>query len=145
MNRMLNMYSVLQIVERMYNNCYRRVFWPAVVQIGIFALCISAALCVSKWNLISHDPRVFISLLGILNGLIGCVFYPYCASKTNTTSFAFLRSWPIEMSNTLMRKRILSKRAMRIYISDNFIDARFQLNVCTFCLNMIFSLIVILK
>jgi len=145
MGEILNMYSYLQIVERMYNNYYRRFFWPAVVQLGLFSVCISAAMCVTKWDLISKDPRGLLPLMGILDGSVACVFLPYCASKINSASLSFLNSKCSVISNLYMRKRMLSKRPMRIYISDNFIDAQFQLSVFTFCLNAIFSLIVVLK
>jgi len=145
MNQLLNMYSKLQIIERMYNNYYRHLFWPSFLQAGIIATCISSALCLSKWDMISNDPRLLFLILSIVNAGMICTFYPYCASKVNVVSDGLLKYKCRGFYNICIRKRILSKPALSIKISDNFIDSQFPLNVAMFCVNNIFSLIVIFR
>jgi len=110
MDQVLNFYPILQIIERMYNNYYRHGFWPALVQVGILGVTISSALCLTKWNLISNDPRVVFLFVTILECSIACIFAPYFASKVNTASRLFLIAKCRGFSNIYTRKCILSKR-----------------------------------
>jgi len=144
-HEVINTYTVLQILERMYNNYYRSVFWPGIVQVGTLILCFSASLCMSSWNIISQDPRVLLLFIGILNGFIACMFTPYCASKVNTVSRLFLKHQCRGFSSKYVRNRILSKPILSIKISDNYMDVQFPLTVSIFCVNNIFSLLVIFK
>jgi len=145
MDKLLTMYSMIQVVETMYNNCYKRLFWPALVQLGIVAVCISAALCLSKWDLIVNDPRGILLFVAMIEGFIACIFTPYFASKVNTTSRLFLDGKCRDFSNIYLRKRTFSKRPLSIKISNNFMDSEFPLSVLMFCVNQIFSLIVIIR
>jgi len=145
MNQLVNMYSALQIIERMYNNNYQWLFWPSFIQTGIIAACFSSALCLSKWEMISNDPRLVILILCMINSAMICTFYPYCASKVNTASCLFLNFKCRVFHNACIRKRILSKQALSIKVSDNFIDSEFPLNVSKFCMNNTFSLLVIFR
>jgi len=145
MNQLLNMYSALQIIEKMYNNNYQCLFWPSFIQAGIVVACFSSALCLSMLEMISSDPRLLILILAMINSAVICTFCPYCASKLNTASCFFLNFKCRVFHNTCIRKRILSKRALSIKVSDNFIDSEFPLNVSKFCMNNIFSLIVIFR
>jgi len=142
-DKVLCKYSMLQIIERMYNNHYRSVFWPLFIQVGVFSLCISAALCLSKWNQVSNDPRVIVLFVTVLNCSMICIFCPYCASKVNTASRLFLTSK--SRFNIYLRKRISSKRKLAIEISNNFIDSKFPLTVSMFCVSNIFSLLIIFR
>jgi len=145
MNQLLNMYSAMQIIERIYNDNYQRLFWPSFMQAGIICFCISSALCLSKWKKFSSDPRLPILIIVIINAGMMCTFYPYCASKVNTASCLFLNFKCRVFNKVCIRKRILSKQALSIKVSDNFIDSEFPLSVSKFCVNNIFSLIVIFR
>jgi len=150
MDKVLTMYSMVQIVERMYNNYYRRAFWPALVQVGIIGTVIPSALCLSMWNLVSKDPRVLLMFVTILEGSVLCILAPYCASKVNTTSRLFLKDKCTILkynvfSDMYLRKRVSSKTTLKIKLSDNFMDSEFPLSVLMFCVNNIFSLLVIFK
>jgi len=136
---------MLQIVERMYNNYYRSVFWPAVIQFGTLLVVSSLSLCLSKWHIISKDPRVYFMFVATLGGFTACIFAPYCASKVNTKSRLFVKYQCRVISSTYLRKRMISKPILSIKISDNFMDVQFPLTVLMFCVNNVFSLIVILK
>jgi len=144
-NELISMYSVLQLLERMYNNYYRAVYWPAIVQIGALAAIFLTSLCLSKWHIVSKDPRALLLLICILEGFTACVFAPYCASKVNTQSRLFLTYQRRVFSNKYLRKLILSKPILSIKVSDNFIDNQFPLTVLMFCVNNVFSLLVIFK
>jgi len=144
-DRVFNVYSILQIIERMYNNYYQRFFWPALVQVGILGVCISSALCLTKWDIVSNDPRGILLFVTILDCSIACMFAPYFASKVNTASQLFLSRKCRGFSNLYLRKRSLSKPPLSIRISDNFMDSLFPLSVLMFCVNNIFSLIVIIR
>jgi len=144
-DKLIKAYSSLQILERMYNNYYRSVIWPALVQLGTLAIFVPLSLCLSKWHMISKDPRVLMLFISILQGFIGCVFAPYFASKVNTTSRLFLRYQCRAFSSTYLRKRISSKPILSIKISDNFMDVQFPLTVLMFCFNNVFSLLIIFK
>jgi len=139
------MYSVLQILERMYNNYYRTVFLPAVMQVGVLIVCFPVSLCVSKWHIVSKDPRLLLLFICILQGFECCMFAPYCASKVSTQSCLFLKQLRRVSSSTYLRKRICSKPILSIKVSDNFMDVQFPLTVLMFCVNNIFSLLVIFK
>jgi len=144
-NELIGTYSILHILEIMYNNYCQSVIWPALVQVGTIMICFPMSLCLSKWNLVSKDPRVLLLLVLIVNGFIACIFAPYCASKVNTMSRLFLKYECRGFSNKYLRKRILSKPILSIKISDNFMDIQFPLTVFMFCVNNIFSLLVIFK
>jgi len=139
------MYSMLQILERMYNNYYRSIFWPTVVQCSTIAVVFPLSSCLSKWHIISKDPRVLLIFVCILEGFIGGILAPYCASKLNTRSQLFLKQQCRVFSNTYLRKRIFSKPILSIKISDNFMDVQFPLTVLMFCVNNVFTLLVIFK
>jgi len=145
MDKVFNTYAILQIIERMYNNYYRHCFWPALVQVGIFSVCISSALCLTKWNLVSNDPPGILLLVAILESSTACMFGPYIASKVNTASRLFLINKCSGFANTYTRKRILSKRPLSIKIADNFMDSQFPLSVLMFCVNNIFTLAVVFR
>jgi len=146
MDLLLHMCSTLQITERTYNSYYQRLFWLSLIQAGIICSCISSALCISKWDMISDDPRLPILILVIINTGMICTFYPfYCASKVNTASCLLLKCKCRDFNNICIRKLVFSKRALSIKISDNFIDSEFPLTVSMFCVNNIFSLIVIFR
>jgi len=104
-----------------------------------------SALCLSKWEIISSDPRLVILILAMINSALMCSFCPYCASKVNTASCLFLNFKCRIFTKICIKKCILSKRALRINVSDNFMDSEFPLNVSKFCVNNIFSLIVIFR
>jgi len=139
------MYSVLQIIERMYNNFYRSLFWPAVVQCSTLAVIFPSSLCLSKWHIVSKDPRVLLLFICIVNGFVGCILAPYCASKVNTRSCLFLKYHCRAFSNKYLRKRIFSKPILSIKIADNYMDVQFPLTVLMFCVNNVFALLVIFK
>jgi len=141
----MSTYSVLQVVEKMYNNYYRSVLWPALVQVGVLIICFPASLCLSKWQIVSKDPRVLLLLSLILDGFIGCIFSTYCASKVNTESHGFLKYQCRDFSSKYLRKRISSKPILSVRIADNFMDVQFPLTVLMFCVSNIFSLLVIFK
>jgi len=142
---LIDTYSILQLLERMYNNYYRSLVWPVIVQVGVIIVCIPASLCLSKWHIVSTDPRVLLQFICIADGFIACLYAPYCASKVNTTSRLFLKRYCRDIKVKYIRKRILSKPVLSIRISDNFIDVQFPLTVLMFCVNNVFSLIVIFK
>jgi len=145
MNQLLNLYSILQIVEKMYNNYYQHLFWPSFLQAGIFTVCISSALSLSQWEKFSDDPRMVFLILTMINSIMICTFYPYCASQVNTASRSFLKRKCRGFYNICIRKRILSKKSLSVKVSDNFIDSEFPLSVSLFCVNNIFSLVVIFR
>jgi len=145
MEELFHTYSNLQVLERMYNNYYRSTFWPALVQVGTLTTCFPVALCMSKWHILSKDPRVLLLFICILNGFIACILGPYFASKVNTGSRLLLKHQSRVFSNTYIRKRTLSKPNLNIKIADNFIDVKFPLTVSMFCVNNVFSLLIILK
>jgi len=144
-SRVFDVYSILQILERMYNNYYQRFFWPALVQVGILGVCVSSALSLTKWDLVSNDPRGILLFVTILDCSIACMFAPYFASKLNTASRLFLSGKCKGFSNLYLRKRVLSKTPLSIKISSNFMDSQFPLSVLMLCVNNIFSLIVIIR
>jgi len=144
-DELIKTYSILQIIERMYNNYYRSVFWPVFIQLATIAVVFSTSLCLSMWHIVSKDPRVLLLLLCIVNGILGCIFAPYCSSKVNTKSCLFLKYQCRVFSNKYLRKRILSKPTLSIKISDNFMDVQFPLTVLMFCVNNVFALLVIFK
>jgi len=96
-------------------------------------------------QIVSKDPRVLLLLSLILDGFIGCIFAPYCASKVNTESRGFLKYQCRDFSSKYLRKRISSKPILSIRIADNFMDVQFPLTVSMFCVTNIFSLLVIFK
>jgi len=145
MKELIHSYSILQILERMYNNYYRSIFWPALVQVGVIIVCFSAILCLGKWHIVSKDPRVLLLQSLILYGFVVCMFAPYCASKVNTESCQFVKNHCRGFSSKYLRKRILSKPILSIRIADNFMDVQFPLTVSMFCVKNIFSLLVIFK
>jgi len=145
MDLLLNMYSTLQIIERMYNNYYRHMFWPSFLQGGVMVACLSSALCLSKWEMTTSDPRLIMLILAMVNSSMACTLYPYCASKVNTASGLFLNRKCRDFYNICIRKRLLSKPTLSIKISDNFMDSEFPLSVSMFCVNNIFSLVVIFR
>jgi len=118
-------YSVLQIVERMYDNYYQSVLWPAFAQVGVSIICFPASLCLNK--------RHFF----LLDGFIVYIFAPYCASKINTGSRALLKYMCWSFSSKYLRKRILSKPILRLKIADNFMDVQFPSNLTVWmvCMN----------
>jgi len=142
---LINMYSILQIIERMCNNYYRNVVWPALVQICTLCVVLPLSLCMGKWDIVSQDPRILLLLICIVNGFIGCVFAPYCASKVNTRSCGFLQDQCRVFFSPYLRKRNFSKPILSIKIGDNFMDIQFPLTVLMFCVNNVFSLLIILK
>jgi len=144
-DKLITMYSSLQIIERMYNNYYRSCFWPAMVQCSTLAVIFPTSLCLSKWHIVSKDARVLLLFIGIVTGFMGCTFAPYCASKVNTNSRSFLKNQCRGFSNKYLRTRILSKPILSIKIVDNYMDVQFPLTVLMFCANNVFALIVIFK
>jgi len=144
-DQLIKTYSILQILERMYNNYYRRIFWPTLVQCCTSCVIFPLSLCLSKWHIVSKDPRVLLLFICIVNGFVGGVFAPYCASKVNTSSRLFLKYQCRVFSNSYLRKRIFSKPILSIKISDNFMDVQFPLSVLMFFVNNIFSLLIIFK
>jgi len=129
----------------MYNNYYRSIFWPALIQMCTLAVILPLSLCLSKWHIVSKDPRVLLLFVCIVNGFLGCVFASYCASKVNTSSRIFIKYQCRVFFSKYLRKRIFSKPILSIKISDNFIDAQFPLTVLMFCVNNVVSLLVIFK
>jgi len=144
-DELLKAYSILQIIERMYNNYYRSVFWPVFLQWATLSVVPPASLCLSKWHIVSKDPRVLLLLIFIVNGILGCIFAPYCASKVNTMSRLFLKHQCRFFSNKYLRKRVVSKPILSIKIADNYMDVQFPLTVLMFCVNNVFALLVIFK
>jgi len=129
----------------MYNNYYRIFIWPVLLQWATLAVYFPLSICLSKWHIVSKDPRVLLMFICIVLGLIASVFAPYCASKVNTRSRLFLKYQCRVFSDKYLRKRILSKPILSIKIADNFIDVQFPLTVFMFCVNNVFALLVILK
>jgi len=129
----------------MYNNYYRSVFWPVFIQWTTLAVYLPLSLCISKWHIVSKDPRVFLLLIFAVAGSVGCIFAPYCASKLNTSSRLFIKYQCRVFSSTYLRKRVFSKPILSVKIADNFMDVQFPLTVLMFCVNNVFSLLVIFK
>jgi len=144
-DELIKTYSSLQILERMYNNYYRRIFWPTIVQLATISVVFPLSLCLSKWQIISKDTRVLLLLILIVNGFVGGVFAPYCASKVNTSSRLFIKYQCRVFSSSYLRKRVFSKPILSIKISDNYMDVQFPLTILMFCVNNVFSLLIIFK
>jgi len=146
---MFNLYSGLQIVEHLYNNYYRQIFWPTLLSLGEFILCIPCAVLIAKWHLVSGDPRLLILFTGIVNGLLVVVISTTCGSRLNEISVELLtKTCTVNvhlLQNTYCRKRLKSKRPLAVKVSNNFIDQAMPLSVVESTINNMISLLIVLN
>jgi len=70
LEKCLVMYSSLQIIKRLYNNYFGKVFWPVLLLCGVMAAGIPFAICVSKWEVVSHDPRFLLMVFAFSIGWV---------------------------------------------------------------------------
>jgi len=89
----LGVYSCLQIVECMYNNCFSNFFWPTLLQLSVFGVCIPGAICVTKWKLVSNDPSFVLMLLGLIYGLLITFVATNYGSKLHSQTVNLLQTF----------------------------------------------------
>jgi len=149
MEGLISLYSALQIIEQLYNNYYRRLYWPTLFQIGILIVCIPSAVCIGKWETIANDPRLPLMILSIVNGWIIVFLSTTCGSKVNKRSILFnedaLKHNGYFSASKYLRKRIRSKMTMAVRVADSFIDSEMPLNMSLFCVSNIISLVMVFQ
>jgi len=142
------MYSSLQIIERLYNNYFGKVFWPVLLLCGVIAACIPFAICVSKWEVVSHDPRFLLMVFAFSIAWVVIFIGTSAGSTIYQRSMRFLgviRQVNFKPNKRYFKRRVNSKYTLAIKVHDNFIDEKMPLSITSFCVDNIISLLVILK
>jgi len=149
LDQVINLYSSLQITERLYNNYYKYIYWPPLMLLGIIAICIPSSIGLAKWKILSDDPRVLLLPMCIIDGWFVVFVSTNYGSKVNAYSNILLKDIKLIGSSRqhtrFTRKRIKSKTAVGVKISDNLIDKEMPLNIFMFCVDNIISLLAILN
>jgi len=149
LENILETYSCLQIVECMYNNYFSKLFWPMLLQAGVVSVCIPLAICISKWKMVSKDPRLVLMLLALTYGWLITFVETKYGSKLHSGSVSLLQTFNViklsPWSNRYFKRRIKSKHSMAVKVADNFMDAEMPLSMTTFCVSNVISLLEALK
>jgi len=145
----LGMYSCLQIVECMYNNYFSKSFWPMLLQLGVLSVCIPVAICVTKWKLVSNDPRLVLMFLALTYGWLVTFVATKYGSKLHSGSVNLLQTFCrikfSPQSSRYYRRRIKCRHSMAVKVANNFMDAEMPLSITSFCISNIISLLQVLK
>jgi len=133
----------------MYNNYFSKLFWPTVLQLGVLGVCVPFAICASKWKLVLNDPRLILMPLAVAYGWLITFLGTKYGSKVHTTSINLLQKFGrikfSPCSSRYFRRRIKSKHWMAVKVANNFMDAEMPLNITSFCISNVITLLEALK